>query len=52
MRSKRFETQEVKEIDRLEEGESKNFPILWMGKIEKDFHMEIKECEDEERLKM
>ena len=34
MRSKRFDTQEVREIGRKEAGESRGFPILCMGIIE------------------
>ena len=52
MRSNSFETQEVKEIGRMEVGESRGFPILWMGIIEDVFQMEGKECEVQERLKM
>ena len=52
MRSKSFETQEVRETGRKEAGESSGFPILWMGIIEDVFQMEGKECEDQERLKM
>ena len=52
MRSKSFETQEVREIGRKEAEESRGFPILWMGIIEDVFQMEGKECEDQERLKM
>ena len=52
MRSKSFDTQEVKEIGRKEAGESRGFPILWMGIIKDLFQMEGKECEDQERLKM
>ena len=32
MRSKSFDTQEVREIGRKGAGESKGFPILWMGR--------------------
>ena len=35
MRSKNFDTMEVREIGRKEAGESRGFPILWMG-IKKD----------------
>ena len=42
MRSKSFETQEVREIGRKER-ESRGFPILWMGKIEDVFQMEGKQ---------
>ena len=52
MRSNSFDTQEVREIGRKEAGESRGFPILWMGMIEDVFQMEEKECEDQERLKM
>ena len=52
MRSKSFETQEVREIDRKEAGEPRGFPILWMGIIEEVFQMEEKECKYQERLKM
>ena len=52
MRSKSFDTQEVREIGRKEAGESRGFPILWIGIIEDVFQMEGKECEDQERLKM
>ena len=49
MRSKSFETQEVREIGRKEAGESRGFPILWMGIMEDAFQMEGKECEVQER---
>ena len=52
MRSKSFDTQEVREIGRKEARESRGFPILWMGIIEDVFQMEGKECKDQERLKM
>ena len=52
MRSKSFETHEVAEIGRKEAGDSRDFPILWMGKIGDVFQMEGKECKDQERLKM
>ena len=48
MRSKAFDTQEVREIGRKEAG----FPIVWMGIIEDFFQMKGKECGDQERLKM
>ena len=51
MGSKSFDTQEVKEIGQKEGGDSRGFPILWMG-IEDVFQMEGKECEDQERMKM
>ena len=44
MRSKNFETQEVREISRKEAGESRGFSILCMGIIEDVFQMERKEC--------
>ena len=44
MRSKSFETQEVKEIGRKEAGESRSVPILWMGIKEDVFQTEGKEC--------
>ena len=52
MHSKSFDTQEVREMGRKEAGEWRGFPILWMGIMEDVFQMEIKECEDQERLKM
>ena len=52
MRSNSFDTQEVREIGRKEAGESRGYPILYMGIIEDVFQMEGKECEDQERLKM
>ena len=52
MRSKSFDTQEVREIGRKEAGELRGFPILCMAIIEDVFQMEGKECEDQERLKM
>ena len=42
-RSKSFDTREVNEISRKEAGESRGFPILWMGIIEDAFQMEGKE---------
>ena len=52
MRSKIFDTQEAREIGRKEAGESRGFPILWMGIIKDALQMEGKECRDQERLKM
>ena len=49
LRSNSFETQEVREIDRKEAGESRGFPILCIEIIEDAFQMEGKECEDQER---
>ena len=51
MRSKSFDTQKVREVDQKQAGESRGFPILWMG-IRDVFHMEGKECKVQERLKM
>ena len=44
MRSKSLETQEVREIGQKEAGDSRGFPILWMGIMEDVFQMEGKEC--------
>ena len=52
LRSKSFDTQEVREIGLKEAGESRDFHILCMGIIEDVFQMEGRECEDQERLKM
>ena len=52
MRSNSFETRDVREIGRKEAGESRGFPILWMGILEDVFRMEGKECKVQERLKM
>ena len=52
MRSKSFDTQQVREIDWKKAGESRGFPILWLGIIEDVFQMEGKECKDQERLKV
>ena len=52
MRSKSFETQEVREIDWKEAGESRGFPILWIGIIEDVFQTEGKEGKVQERLKI
>ena len=52
MRSKSFDTQEVREIGRKKAGDSRCFPILWMGIMEDVFQMEGKKCKDQERLKM
>ena len=52
MRSKNFDTQEVREIGQKKAGESRGFPILWMAIMEDVFQMEGKKCEDQERLKM
>ena len=37
MRSKSFETQEVREIDRKEAGESRSFFIFWIEVVEDIF---------------
>ena len=52
MRTKSFETQEVKEIGRKEAGESRGIPVLWIGITEDIFQMEEKECKSYKRLKM
>ena len=52
MRSKSFETQEVREIGRKEAGESRGFPIMWIGITEDVFQIEGKECKVQERLKV
>ena len=52
MRSKSFKSQEVREIGQKEAGESRGFPILWMGMIEDVFQIEGKEYKILERLKM
>ena len=52
MRSKSFDTQDIREIGRKEAGESRDFPILRMGIIENVFRMEGKESKDQERSKM
>ena len=52
MRSKSLDTPEVREISWKEAGESRGFPILWIGIIEDVFQMEGKECKVQERLKM
>ena len=52
MCSKSFEMQDVREIGWKEAGESRGFSILWMGIIEDVFQMEVKECKDQERLKI
>ena len=42
----------MRKIGQKEAGESRDFPILWMGIIEDVFQMEGKECEVQEGLKM
>ena len=46
MRSKSFETEEIREIGRHEAGELRNIPILWMGIMKDVFHMEGKKFKD------
>ena len=41
----------MKEIGQKEAGESRGFPILWMGMIEDVFHMEGKKSKDQETSK-
>ena len=41
----------MRQIDLKEAGESRGFPILWMGIIEDVFQMKGKECKDQKRLK-
>ena len=52
VRSKSFDTLEVREIGRKEAGESRGFLILWIGIMEDVFQIEGKECKDQERLKI
>ena len=52
MRSKSFDTQEVREIGRKEAGELRSLAILQMSQMEDIFRMEGKECRDQKRLKM
>ena len=52
MRSKSFDTEEVRKIGGKEAGESRGFLNLWIGIIEDVFQMGGKECKDQERLKM
>ena len=52
MRSNSFDMQEVRELGRKEAGESRGFPMLWMGIIEDVFQIEGKEYEVQEGLKM
>ena len=46
MRSESFDKKQVREIGRKEAGESRGFPVLWMGIIEDVFQMEGKECKN------
>ena len=46
MRSNSFDTHEVREIGRKEAGESRGFPIIWLG-MKNVFQMEGKECKDQ-----
>ena len=52
MRSKSFETQEVREIGRKKSRLSTGFLILWIVMIKDVFQMEGKECKDQKTLKM
>ena len=52
IRSKSFDTQDVREIGRKEAGESRGFPILCMGIMEDVFQMKGKKSKVHERLKM
>ena len=52
IRSKSFETQEMRNIGQKKAGESRGFPFFWVGIIENIFQMEEKECTDQESLKM
>ena len=52
MCSNRYETWELKEIDRKETAELRNFPILFIEKIEYGFQVEEKDCKDQEKLMM
>ena len=51
MRSKRFGTQEVREIDRMEAGKSGGFLILWMRIMEDVLQMERKKCKVQKNVK-
>ena len=42
----------IREKYRKEADESRGFPTLTMEMIVEDFHIEGRECEDRERLKM
>ena len=52
MRSKSFETQELREIGWKEAGESRGFSILWMEIIKDVIQIKGRECKDQEKLKM
>ena len=52
MCSNSFDTKEVSKIGRSKAGESRGFPIFWMGIIEDVFQMEGMACEVQETLKM
>ena len=41
MRSNSFETQEVRKVGRKEAGESRRFPILWMGIMKDVFQIQF-----------
>ena len=51
MCSNNFDMHEVRKTGQKKAGESRGFPILWMGIIDV-FQMEGKQCKDQERLKM
>ena len=50
--SKRFQTKEVRDIGQKEAGESRGFPISWIGITEDVLQMKGKELEDQERSEM
>ena len=52
MRSKNFETHEVRKIGLKKAEESRVVPILWKEITEDVFQMERKKCKNQERLKM
>ena len=52
MRSKSFDTQEVRGIVLKEAEEFKGVPISWMEIIEDAFQMERKNCKNHERVKI
>ena len=52
MRLNCFDRQKVRKIGQKEVGESRGFPILWMGIIKDVFQMEGKKCKVQERLNM
>ena len=52
MRLNSLETQEVRETSWKEAGESRGFPILWIGILKDVFQIEEKYCKHQEKLKM